>query len=68
MAMLINITVPEKLNPFFKKDFTYLFMKDIERGRDMGRGRSRLPVGNWMRNLIPGPQDQNLGQRQTLDH
>ena len=28
------------------KDFIYLFMRDTERGRDTGRGRTRLPVGS----------------------
>ena len=30
-------------------------MRDTQRGRDIGRGRSRLPVGSLMCNLIPGP-------------
>ena len=30
-------------------------MKDTERGRDTGRGRSRLPPGSPMRGLIPRP-------------
>ena len=34
---------------FFLKYFMYLFMRDMERGRDPGRGRSRLPAGNPMR-------------------
>ena len=36
----------------------YLFMRD--RGRDTGR--SRLPVGSPMRNLIPGPQVMTWAQ------
>ena len=28
-----------------KKYFIYLFMRETERGGDIGRGRSRLPVG-----------------------
>ena len=39
-----------------------------ERSRDLGRGRSRLPAGNPMRDSIPGPQDHNLSPRQTLNH
>ena len=27
---------------FLKKDFIYLFMRDTQRGRDTGRGRSRF--------------------------
>ena len=48
-----------------KKDFTYLFMRDTERGRDTGRGRSRLPAGSLMRDSIPRPQDHDLSQRQS---
>ena len=28
-------------------------MRDTERGRDIGRGRSRLPAGGLMQDLIP---------------
>ena len=35
-------------------------MRDTERGRDTGRGRSRLPVWSPMWDLIPRPQ---LGSR-----
>ena len=30
---------------FFFKDFIHLFMRERERGRNTGRGRSRLPTG-----------------------
>ena len=40
-------------------------MIDTERGRDTGRGRSRLHAGSPMRDSIPGPQDHALGQRQA---
>ena len=52
---------------FFLKRF-YLFMRDTERGRDIGRGRSRLPAGSLMWDLIPGPRVHTLSQRQTLNH
>ena len=39
-------------------------MRDTERGRDIGRERSRLPVVNPVRDSIPGPQDHDLSQRQ----
>ena len=47
----------------FFKDFIYLLMRDAERekGRDTGRGRSRLHTGSPTRDLIPGLQDQALG-------
>ena len=36
----------------------YLFIHERhrERGRDIGRGRSRLPVGSLMQDSIPGPR------------
>ena len=42
---------------FFSKDFIYLFMRDRERRRDTGRGRSRLHAGRRMWDSIPGLQD-----------
>ena len=46
--------------------------RHTERGRDIGRGRSRLPVVSLMRDSIPGPQDQDLNQTkadaQPLSH
>ena len=42
-------------------------MIDIERGRDTGRGRSRLHAGSPMWDLIPGLQDYDLGGRQALN-
>ena len=47
---------------FFFKDFIYLFMRDTERGRDSGRGRSPM----W--DLIPGPRDHTVSWRQMLNH
>ena len=52
----------------FKKDFIYLFIRQRERGRDIGRGRSRLPVGSPMWDSIPGLRDHTLSQRQILNH
>ena len=31
-------------------------MRDTERGRDIGRGRSRLPAGSPMQDSVPGPE------------
>ena len=42
----------------------YLFMRDTQRDRDTGRGRSRLHAGNPTQESIPGLQDQALGWRQ----
>ena len=44
----------------------YLFMRD--RSRDTGRGRSRLPTGSPMWDLIPGPRDHTLSPRQMFNH
>ena len=43
-------------------------MRDMERGRDIGRERSRLPVGSLMWDSIPEPWDHNLSQRHMLNH
>ena len=52
----------------FFKDLIYLFMRERERGRDIGRGRSRLPAGIPVQDSIPGPRDQDLSQSQMLNH
>ena len=56
-----------KMCLFFFKDL-FILERHRDRGRDIGKGRSRLPVGNGMRDLIPGPQDHALSQRQTLNY
>ena len=40
---------------------------ETQRGRDTGRGGSRLHAGNPMWDSIPGPQDHALSWRQTLN-
>ena len=42
--------------------------RERERGRDTGRRRSRLPAWSLIRDLISEPQDQDLSQRQMLNH
>ena len=42
-------------------------MIDIERGRDTGRGRSRLHARSPTPDSIAGLQDHALGQRQALN-
>ena len=51
----------------FKKDFIYLFMRDThtERGRDTGRGRSRLMWGDP--GLDPGSPGSGLGLKEALN-
>ena len=44
--------------------FNYLY----ERHREIGKGRSRLPVRSLMQDSIPGPWDHDLSQRHTLNH
>ena len=51
-----GIQVPQLLpckNWSFKERFIYLFMRDTQRGKDIGRG---LPVGSLMWDLILGPR------------
>ena len=50
---------------FFLKDFIYLFIheKHRERGRDLGRRRSRLPAGSLMQDLIPGSSPEPKADR-----
>ena len=43
-------------------------MRDTEGGRDIGRDRSRIPAGSPMWDLIPGPRDHDLSQRQMFNH
>ena len=47
---------------FFFKDFMCLFMRDRERGRDTGWGRSRLHAGSHAR-LNPGSPGSRPGQK-----
>ena len=42
-------------------------MRGRERGRDPGRGRSRLHAGNPTWDSIPGPQGHSLGWKQMLN-
>ena len=52
---------------FLKRFYLFIHERHTERGRDTGRGRSRLPVGSPMQDLIPGPWDHDLSQNQDLD-
>ena len=53
---------------FFFFKILLIHERHKERRRDKGRGRSRLPAGSPMWNLIPGPQDHDLSWRQLLNH
>ena len=52
---------------YFFKYFIYLFMRDTERGRDTGKGRSRLLAGSPKQDSTLGLQDHALGRRQMLN-
>ena len=45
----------------FLRFYLFIHERHRERGRDTGRGRSRLHAGNPTRNLNPGLQDHTLG-------
>ena len=57
-----------KLKYIFLKIFFFFHEKPGERGRAIGRGRSRLPTRSLMRDSILGRQDHDLSQRQALNH
>ena len=48
-------------------EILFIHERHRERVRDMGR-RSRLPMGSWMQDSIPGPRNHDLGERQMLNH
>ena len=50
----------------FLKDFIYLLMRDTET-ETQAEGEAGS-TGSPMRDLIPGPWDHVLSQRQTLNH
>ena len=51
---------------FFKDLLIYSWETQRERGRDTGRGRSRLHAGSPTWDSIPGPQGHALGWRRPL--
>ena len=60
----------EDAHKYIEKIFKALFIHErhTERGRDTGKGRSRLPVGSAMQDSIPRLWDYILSYRQTLNH
>ena len=54
------------LSPFLK--FLFIHERHIERGRDTGRRRSRLPAGSLMWDLIPGSGHEPKADTQPLSH
>ena len=63
----IKITMNNLSLLLFLKDFIYLFMRDTERDRDTGRGKSRVPVGSLKLDSVSGPWDPDLSKRQMLN-
>ena len=61
LFLLFRLNLEDFLKIIFKKDFIYLFMIEKERGRDTGRGNSRLHAGSPTWDSIPGLQDHTLG-------
>ena len=55
---------------FFLRFYLFIHKRytEIQRGRNTGRGRSRLHAESPMWDSIPGLQDHALGQRQALNH
>ena len=62
-SLLLTSLLPPP--PFFKISFIYSW--ETEKGRDIGRGRSRLHAGSRLQDLIPGLWDHALSQRQMLN-
>ena len=52
---------------FFKILLIYSWETQRERGKDIGRGRTRFPVGSPIWDLIPGLQDHALSSRRMLN-
>ena len=55
------------INSRFLKKILFILERHTERGRDIGRGKSKLPEGSPLWDSIPGPQDQDPSWRQTLN-
>ena len=53
---------------FFLRFYLFIHERHRKRGRDTGRGRSRLHAGSPIWDSILGRQDHALGQRQALNH
>ena len=47
---------------FFLRFYLFIHERHRNRGRDIRRGRSRLPAGNLMWDSIPGPQDHTQAE------
>ena len=52
---------------FLKRFYLFIHERHTERGRNIGKGESRLHAGSPMWDSIPGLRDHALNQRQTLN-
>ena len=53
---------------FFLRFYLFIHKRQRERGRDTGRGRSRLPARSPMWDLIPGSPGSHPGLKVALNH
>ena len=70
-VLLFNFSIVDRkkrLFFFFLRFYLLIHERHTERGRDTGRGRSRLHAGSPMWDLIPGPRDHAPSRRQMLNH
>ena len=50
---------------FFLRFYVFIHERQTERGRDTGRGRSRVHAGSPMRDKIPGPWGLTLSRSRS---
>ena len=55
---------PNLVIVFLKRFYLLIHERHTKQDRDIGRGRSRLPMGSWMPDSILGLRDYALSQRQ----
>ena len=61
----------EKIQVFYKRFYLFIHKRHRDRGRDSGRGRSRLPAGILMWDSIlgpPGSRPEPKADAQPLSH
>ena len=64
-----RLCFPELLvHLFFFFNTLIILSWETQTEADLGRGRTRLPAGSPMQDLIQGPRDHDLSQRQMLNH
>ena len=67
----VDILIGIALNVYvalFLRFYLFIYERHKEKGRDIGRGRSRLLKGSAMQDSIPGLWDHALSQRQMFNH